>query len=250
MQSVDDCTPHLEQRITKSRSLSKMSISSAGSSNYHFHREPSYSLEDSEDDDESEMHIIYSPAPHREHSPDEVPPQVQIKKSWQNLWKLWLVKLIKLHFIASFKQFMLKIHLVSLDYWAQRAYVSNRDTSEPLGAETHLVGNWGISRASKFEGDLHNQQVIIFEWKAVYTLLYTSLGVCFGHFCCYFWKKFLMLSRTCISLIKKNCIVVKYYSVSPMKTPEIIIKCYFVVQYQFLIINVEKSCAAVFFQDS
>ncbi|XP_043105366.1 melanophilin [Puntigrus tetrazona] len=69
----DDCTPHLEQRMTKSRSLSKMSISSAGSSNYHFHREPSYSLEDSEDDDESEMHVIYS---HREHSPDEVPPQI------------------------------------------------------------------------------------------------------------------------------------------------------------------------------
>uniref|UniRef100_A0A9J8A2W7 Melanophilin b n=1 Tax=Cyprinus carpio carpio TaxID=630221 RepID=A0A9J8A2W7_CYPCA len=72
----DDCTPHLEQRMTKTHSLSKMSISSAGSSNYHFHRDPSYSLEDSEDDDESEMHIIYSPAPHREHSPDDVPPQI------------------------------------------------------------------------------------------------------------------------------------------------------------------------------
>uniref|UniRef100_A0A673KKI8 Melanophilin b n=1 Tax=Sinocyclocheilus rhinocerous TaxID=307959 RepID=A0A673KKI8_9TELE len=72
----DDCTPHLEQRMTKSRSLSKMSISSAGSSIYHLHREPSYSLEDSEDDDESEIHVIYSPAPHREHSPDEVPPQI------------------------------------------------------------------------------------------------------------------------------------------------------------------------------
>ncbi|XP_050974323.1 melanophilin [Labeo rohita] len=72
----DDCTSHLEQRMTKSRSLSKMSISSAGSSNYHLHREASYSLEDSEDDDESEMHVIYSPALHREHSPDEVPPQI------------------------------------------------------------------------------------------------------------------------------------------------------------------------------
>ncbi|XP_016351073.1 melanophilin-like isoform X2 [Sinocyclocheilus anshuiensis] len=74
----DDCTLLLEQRMTKSRSLSKMSISSAGSSNYHLHREPSYSLEDSEDDDddESEIHVIYSPAPHREHSPDEVPPQI------------------------------------------------------------------------------------------------------------------------------------------------------------------------------
>ncbi|XP_016093255.1 melanophilin [Sinocyclocheilus grahami] len=75
----DDCTTHLEQRMTKSRSLSKISISSAGSSNYHLHREPSYSLEDSEDDDdddESEIHVIYSPAPHREHSPDEVPPQI------------------------------------------------------------------------------------------------------------------------------------------------------------------------------
>ncbi|KAL0184285.1 hypothetical protein M9458_019981, partial [Cirrhinus mrigala] len=61
--------------MTKSRSLSKMSISSAGSSNYHLQRETSYSLEDSEDDDESEMHVIYSPALHREHSPDEVPPQ-------------------------------------------------------------------------------------------------------------------------------------------------------------------------------
>ncbi|XP_073702225.1 melanophilin isoform X2 [Garra rufa] len=72
----DDCAPHLEQRMTKSRSLSKMSISSAGSSNYHLHREPSYSLEDSEEDDESEMHVIYSPALHREHSPDEVPPEI------------------------------------------------------------------------------------------------------------------------------------------------------------------------------
>ncbi|RXN29073.1 melanophilin isoform X1 [Labeo rohita] len=72
----NDCTSHLEQRMTKSRSLSKMSISSAGSSNYHLHREASYSLEDSEDDDESEMHVIYSPALHREHSPDEVPPQI------------------------------------------------------------------------------------------------------------------------------------------------------------------------------
>ncbi|XP_059355356.1 melanophilin-like [Carassius carassius] len=72
----DDCTPHLEPRMTTSRSLSKMSISSAGSSNYHFHREPSYSLEDSEDDGDSEMHIIYTPAPHREHSPDDVPPQI------------------------------------------------------------------------------------------------------------------------------------------------------------------------------
>ncbi|XP_059417900.1 melanophilin-like isoform X2 [Carassius carassius] len=65
----DDCT-------TKCRSLSKMSISSAGSSSYHLHREPSYSLEDLEDDDESEIHVFYSPATHREHSPDEVPPQI------------------------------------------------------------------------------------------------------------------------------------------------------------------------------
>ncbi|XP_051761476.1 melanophilin isoform X3 [Ctenopharyngodon idella] len=73
---VDDCTPHLEQRMTKSRSLSKMSLSSAGSANYHLHRELSYSLEDSEDDDESEMNVIYSPALLREPSPDEVPPQI------------------------------------------------------------------------------------------------------------------------------------------------------------------------------
>ncbi|KAK9969258.1 hypothetical protein ABG768_027451 [Culter alburnus] len=72
----DDCTPHLEQRMTKSRSLSKMSLSSAGSANYHLHRELSYSLEDSEDDDESEMNVIYSPALLREPSPDEVPPQI------------------------------------------------------------------------------------------------------------------------------------------------------------------------------
>uniref|UniRef100_A0A8C2GAJ0 Melanophilin b n=1 Tax=Cyprinus carpio TaxID=7962 RepID=A0A8C2GAJ0_CYPCA len=72
----DYCIPHLEQRMTKCRSLSKMSISSAGSSNYHLHREPSYSLEDSDDDDESEMHVFYSPAPQREHSPDEVPSQI------------------------------------------------------------------------------------------------------------------------------------------------------------------------------
>lgn len=74
--SLDDCTPYLEQRMTKSRSLSKMSLSSAGSANYHLHRELSYSLEDSEDDDESEMHVIYSPALLREPSPHEVPPQV------------------------------------------------------------------------------------------------------------------------------------------------------------------------------
>ncbi|XDV30515.1 hypothetical protein PO909_033430 [Leuciscus waleckii] len=72
----DDCTPYLEQRMTKSRSLSKMSLSSAGSANYHLHRELSYSLEDSEDDDESEMHVIYSPALLREPSPHEVPPQI------------------------------------------------------------------------------------------------------------------------------------------------------------------------------
>ncbi|KAK7154074.1 hypothetical protein R3I94_007442 [Phoxinus phoxinus] len=71
-----DCTPYLEQRMTKSRSLSKMSLSSAGSANYHLHRELSYSMEDSEDDDESEMHVIYSPALLREPSPDEVPPQI------------------------------------------------------------------------------------------------------------------------------------------------------------------------------
>ncbi|XP_042619585.1 melanophilin-like isoform X4 [Cyprinus carpio] len=71
----DDCIPHL-QRMTKCHSLSKMSVSSAGSSNYHLHREPSYSLEDSDDDDESEIHVFYSPAPHREHSPDEVPSQI------------------------------------------------------------------------------------------------------------------------------------------------------------------------------
>lgn len=80
MLSVDDCTPHLEQRMTKSRSLSKMSLSSAGSANYHLHRELSYSLEDSEDDDESEMNVIYSPALLREPSPDEVPPQVKKSK--------------------------------------------------------------------------------------------------------------------------------------------------------------------------
>lgn len=79
MLSVDDCTPHLEQRMTKSRSLSKMSLSSAGSANYHLHRELSYSLEDSEDDDESETNVIYSPALLREPSPDEVPPQVKSK---------------------------------------------------------------------------------------------------------------------------------------------------------------------------
>lgn len=58
-----------------------MSLSSAGSTNYHLQRELSYSLDDSdedEDDDEeeSEMNVIYSPALHREPSPDEVPPQV------------------------------------------------------------------------------------------------------------------------------------------------------------------------------
>lgn len=67
--------------MTKSRSLSKMSLSSAGSANYHLHRELSYSLEDSEDDDddESEMNVIYSPALLREPSPDEVPPEVRSK---------------------------------------------------------------------------------------------------------------------------------------------------------------------------
>jgi len=79
--SVDDCTPYLEHRMTKSRSFSKMSLSSAGSANYLLHRELPYSLEDSEDDDESEMHVIYSPAQLREPSPDEVPPQVLKKKS-------------------------------------------------------------------------------------------------------------------------------------------------------------------------
>ncbi|XP_039504590.1 melanophilin isoform X2 [Pimephales promelas] len=72
----DDCTPYLEHRMTKSRSFSKMSLSSAGSANYLLHRELPYSLEDSEDDDESEMHVIYSPALLREPSPDEVPPQI------------------------------------------------------------------------------------------------------------------------------------------------------------------------------
>ncbi|XP_056321725.1 melanophilin isoform X3 [Danio aesculapii] len=77
----DDCTPHLNQRLAKSCSLSKMSLSSAGSTNYHLQRELSYSLDDSddeEDDDEeeSEMNVIYSPALHREPSPDEVPPQI------------------------------------------------------------------------------------------------------------------------------------------------------------------------------
>ncbi|XP_052005112.1 melanophilin-like isoform X2 [Xyrauchen texanus] len=71
----DDCTPHLEQRLTKACSHSKMSISSAGSSNYCLHRELSYSLDDSEDD-ESQMNFIYSPPLQREPSPDDVPPQI------------------------------------------------------------------------------------------------------------------------------------------------------------------------------
>ncbi|XP_073768791.1 melanophilin isoform X4 [Danio rerio] len=77
----DDCTPHLNQRLAKSCSLSKMSLSSAGSTNYHLQRELSYSLDDSDDDEdddeeESEMNVIYSHALHREPSPDEVPPQI------------------------------------------------------------------------------------------------------------------------------------------------------------------------------
>ncbi|XP_051998910.1 melanophilin-like isoform X2 [Xyrauchen texanus] len=69
----DDCTLNLEQRMTKACSLSKMSISSAGSTNYHLHRELSYSL-DSDDDDESQMNVIpvYSPFLQREPSPDEI----------------------------------------------------------------------------------------------------------------------------------------------------------------------------------
>ncbi|XP_051566900.1 melanophilin-like isoform X2 [Myxocyprinus asiaticus] len=72
----DDCTPHLEQRMTKARSQSKMSISSAGSSNYYLHQELSYSLDDSEDDDESQINLIYSPPLQREPSPDDIPPQI------------------------------------------------------------------------------------------------------------------------------------------------------------------------------
>ncbi|XP_051565047.1 melanophilin-like isoform X2 [Myxocyprinus asiaticus] len=69
----DDCTLDLEQRMTKACSLSKMSISSAGSTNYHLHRELSYSL-DSDDDDDSQMNVIpvYSPFLQREPSPDEI----------------------------------------------------------------------------------------------------------------------------------------------------------------------------------
>lgn len=160
LHSVDDCASHLEQRMTKSRSLSKMSISSAGSSNYHLHREASYSLEDSEDDDESEMHVIYSPALHREHSPDEVPPQVN-SKSHNKIcgnYHLYHSSLFMQKTVHATNTFCFSL---TLDYWAQQAYVSNRGSFEPFGAETDLTANWGISRTSKFEVNLHNLQVII-----------------------------------------------------------------------------------------
>ncbi|TRZ02751.1 hypothetical protein DNTS_005430 [Danionella cerebrum] len=47
-----------------------------GSTSYHLHRELFYSQDNSEDDDESETNIVYSPSLHREPSPDEVPPQI------------------------------------------------------------------------------------------------------------------------------------------------------------------------------
>ncbi len=74
-----------------------------------------------------------------------------------------------------------------------------------------------------------------------------KFGVC--TFLLFFLKEVSYAHQDCIYLIKKygqNCIVVKYYSVSH-DTSEIIIICQFGAQAPFLIINVEKSCAAVFF---
>ncbi|XP_057192971.1 melanophilin [Triplophysa rosa] len=66
----DDYT-HIEQTMSQPRSLSKMSLSSAGSASYHLHRELS-----SDDEEDS-----YSPVLQREPSPHHVPPQIlELKK--------------------------------------------------------------------------------------------------------------------------------------------------------------------------
>ncbi|XP_065107419.1 melanophilin isoform X1 [Paramisgurnus dabryanus] len=70
----DDYT-HNDQWMSQPRSLSKMSISSAGSTNYYLHREFSYSPDDSDEDS-----VICSPALQREPLPDDVPQIIDLTK--------------------------------------------------------------------------------------------------------------------------------------------------------------------------
>ncbi|KAA0715793.1 Melanophilin Exophilin-3 [Triplophysa tibetana] len=70
---------HIEQTMSQPRSLSKMSFSSASSASYHLHRE--LSLDSSDDEEDSQMHVTYSPVLQREPSPHDVPPQIiELKK--------------------------------------------------------------------------------------------------------------------------------------------------------------------------